>query len=101
MNSSRMMGGGPGIAARSFPPPIPGAPGADGLTRLPSLRLAVALVFLIPGGLLLLAGLALLRPWLRRLPAVLDRMSQAQTCLTSRQPHVSQSGEPSEHGRVH
>lgn len=38
---------------------------------LPSLRLVLALVFLVPGGLLVLAGAALLWPWLSRFAAAL------------------------------
>ena len=66
--------------------------------RLPATRIFAALVFLLPGGLLLLAGLALLTPWLRRLPAVLDRMAEAAeaaTKSTSRQPDRMPQGEPS------
>ena len=69
--------------------------------RLPALRVVCALAFLIPGGLLVLVGLVLLRPWLRRLPAVLDRMGRTSpdwgASLTSRQPDGPETHEPSEH----
>ena len=72
-------------------------PGARSLpVRLPSLRVVGALVFLIPGGVLLLAGLVLLWPWLRRLPAVLDRAADPlRSDPASRQPYGPQAHEPS------
>jgi hypothetical protein len=78
---------------------LPTSPGARRV-RLPALRLVAALTFLVPGGLLLLAGLACLLPWLRRLPAVLDRNSAApggvgRIRVTSRQPDRPDSCEPS------
>ena len=69
--------------------------------HLPALRVVAALVFLVPGGLLVLAGLACLWPWLRRLPAVLDRISVAPggavDHVTSRQPDRPETCELSEH----
>jgi UPF0716 family protein affecting phage T7 exclusion len=74
-------------------PPIPGAQAAG---RLPALRVVGALVFLIPGGVLLLAGLVCLWPWLRRLPAVLDRAADPlRNGPASCQPHGPQAHEPS------
>jgi UPF0716 family protein affecting phage T7 exclusion len=82
-----------GEAGNTRPPLIPGAAEAG---RLPSLRVVGALVFLIPGGVFLLAGLVLLWPWLRRLPAVLDRAADPlRSDPASRQPYGPQAHEPS------
>ena len=72
-------------------------PGANRI-RFPALRFWAALLFLLPGGLLLYVGLAFLRPWLRRLSAASDRNSPgANERLESSQPDRPEAREPSAH----
>ena len=75
-------------------------PGANRI-RFPALRFWAALLFLLPGGLLLYVGLAFLRPWLRRLSADSDRNSSgANERLESSQPNRPGAREPSVYERI-
>lgn len=74
------------------PPPIPGASAFAGL---PALRLFAALLFLIPGGLLLLAGLVCLYPWLCRFAA--SPQSQPRPVLGGLHEPTGEAHEPSDH----
>lgn len=64
--------------------------------RFPALRFYAALLFLLPGGLLLYAGLAFLRPWLCRLSAASDRNPSGANERPERlQPDRPEEREPS------
>ncbi len=94
--------GGSPMAARAGGGLEDDLPESRGLSVQPTaLRVVAALAFLIPGGLLLLVGLALLLPWLRRHSAVLGSNAVApigagRSRAESRQPYESEQGEPSE-----
>lgn len=72
-------------------------PGAlDASARLPAFRLVVALAFLVPGGLLVLAGLALLYPWLRRFTASPQPVPRPVPAVLQESPAV-EARESNEH----
>ena len=71
-------------------------PEARRIVRFPALRFLAALLFLLPGGLLLLVGLALIQPWLRRLSTASDRVPLGANERHERsQPYRPDEREPS------